>query len=206
MLKLESRRCLVVGGGKVAERKIASLLEAGAMVDVISPLITSTIQNWVDQGLLRYQSRGYQEGDAVGYFLVIAATDLSDINEKVVCDCSQRNILINTVDNPHLGNFYVPATFRRGDLLIAISTGGASPAVAKRIRQDLEVQFGEEYGKFLSLMAQLREQVLKEVPCPVRRKAIFDSLADANLLELIKCGEEKRLKERIAQCLSSSSD
>ncbi|QGG47766.1 precorrin-2 dehydrogenase/sirohydrochlorin ferrochelatase family protein [Heliorestis convoluta] len=206
ILKLESRPCLVVGGGKVAERKVNSLVDAGAKVAVISPMITENIQKWVDQGTVRYQGRGYQEGDAAGYFLVVAATDLQEVNDLVTRDCNQRNILINTVDNPEGSNFYVPATIRRGDLQIAISTGGASPAVARRIRQSLEVQFGEEYGEFLTLMARLREQVLREVPCPVRRKAIFDSLADADLLELIKCGEEKRLKERVAQCLSSSLD
>lgn len=206
MLKLEGQPCLVVGGGQVAERKIESLLEVEARVIVISPEITPTIQEWVDQGKLRCQLRGYREGDAAGHFLVIAATDDEMINEIVARDCFQRNILINTVDNPPLCNFYVPAVVRRGDLTLAISTGGASPAVARRIREELESHFGEEYGEFLSLMGRLREQVLREVPDPERRRAIFECLADAGLLELIKAEDQQRLKERIAQCLSLSLD
>ncbi|MTV47475.1 bifunctional precorrin-2 dehydrogenase/sirohydrochlorin ferrochelatase [Heliobacillus mobilis] len=204
MLRLEGQPCLVVGGGQVAERKIESLLEVGARVTVISPEVTPAIQEWVQEGKLRSYLRGYQEGDAAGHFVVIAATDVSEVNEMVARDCFQRNILINTVDIPPLCNFYVPAVVRRGDLTIAISTNGASPAVAKRIRKKMEREFGEEYGEYLQVMKSLREQVLREVSDPEMRKDIFERLADVGLLDCIKAGDEQGLKERIAQCLSSS--
>ncbi|MZP28842.1 bifunctional precorrin-2 dehydrogenase/sirohydrochlorin ferrochelatase [Heliobacterium undosum] len=204
LLRLEGQPCLVVGGGQVAERKIESLLEVGARVTVISPALTPEIQRWVDEDKLRCHLREYQDGDAAGHMVVIAATDVSAVNEQVARDCFQRNILINTVDIPQLCNFYVPAVVRRGDLTIAISTNGCSPAIARRIREKLEATFGEEYCEYLQVMKSLREQVLREVPNPARRKAIFETLAEAELLECIQAGDDQALKERIAQCLSSS--
>nr|WP_268894597.1 bifunctional precorrin-2 dehydrogenase/sirohydrochlorin ferrochelatase [Heliomicrobium gestii] len=204
MLRLEGQPCLVVGGGQVAERKIESLLEVGARVTVISPAITAQIQDWVNEDKLRCHLRPYQDGDAAGHIVVVAATDVTEVNEQVARDCFQRNILINTVDIPSLCNFYVPAVVRRGDLTIAISTNGASPAVARRIREKLEATFGEEYGEYLQLMKSLRAQVLRDVTDPKRRKAIFDALAEAGLLDCIQAGDDQALKERIAQCLSSS--
>lgn len=205
MLKLDGQPCLVVGGGAVAERKVESLLADGGRVLVISPQVSPTITAWAEAGRLRLQERPYREGDVTGHFLVIAATNSAEVNALVARDCLQRNILINTVDNPGLCNFIVPASVRRGDLTIAVSTGGASPAVARRIRQELEAHFGEEYGAYLRLMADLREQILRDEPNPVRRKAIFDRLADAGLLQLLKEGAHQTVKERIAQCLSLSS-
>ncbi|MCW2278466.1 precorrin-2 dehydrogenase/sirohydrochlorin ferrochelatase family protein [Heliophilum fasciatum] len=206
MLKLEGQPCLVVGGGTIAERKIASLLEHGGRVLVITPEASDKIHRWAENGEVRLLQRTYREGDAVGHFLVVAATNVPDVNASVARDCQQRNILINAVDNQELSNFFVPASVRRGDLTIAISTGGASPAVAKRIRREIEGVFGEEYADFLKIMAELREQVLRDVPDPARRKAIFDRLADAGLLALLKAGDHQTVKERIAQCLSLSSD
>ncbi|MDD2422562.1 MAG: bifunctional precorrin-2 dehydrogenase/sirohydrochlorin ferrochelatase, partial [Heliobacteriaceae bacterium] len=205
-LKIRGQPCLVIGGGAVAARKIGSLLAEKARVTVVSPEIGPGIQVWVDSGEVLWHQREYCSGDVAGYLLVIAATGNPAVNRLVAGDCFNRQILVNTVDEPALCNFFLPAVVRRGDLTIAVSTAGTSPAVARRLREELEQSFGDEYGEYLALMGRLREQVLREVADPAHRRAIFECLAGAGLVELIKTGDRQQLKERIAQCLSLSWD
>ena len=137
-LSLEGKKCVVVGGGEVAWRKVETLLAAGTKVCLVSPEITPGIDELVKAGKLVHIRREYRTGDLEGAFLVIGATDNEDINRQVACDAEKTGILVNIVDVPKLCNFIVPSKVERGDLIISISTGGTSPALAKKIRKQLE--------------------------------------------------------------------
>lgn len=184
MVDITGRRCLVVGGGPVAERKAAALLEAGALVKVVSPSATPLIQKWALLGRVEWKNRPYAPTDGIGCFLVIAATDDNQTNEAIYRDAKERGQWINVVDQPELCNFTVPSTVKRGPLQIAISTGGASPSLAKKIRQDLEKSFGEEYERYLGLLQEMREKVRAEVKDPRLRYSLMKELvSDEWLIE-----------------------
>lgn len=185
-LILEGRPCVVVGGGQVAERKIESLLEAGGKVRVISPELTPRLEELVRSGEIEVTRRVFFGGDLAGAFLVITAVDDPEVNQQVWREASQREQLVNTVDDPPRCTFYVPGVVRRGRLSIAVSTTGASCAMTARIRRDLEQRYPEEYAALLDMFAELRPVVLERFPGPFkRRKAVWYRLVDAGLLELL---------------------
>ncbi|WP_337999080.1 bifunctional precorrin-2 dehydrogenase/sirohydrochlorin ferrochelatase [Desulforamulus hydrothermalis] len=196
-VKLAGRLCLVVGGGQVAERKVGSLLECGARVIVVSPEVTPAIKEWADQGKLELRRRAYHTSDLAGVFLVFAATNRSEINRQVTEDCLARNLAVNVADDPDACNFYVPSVIRRGKLAIAVSTGGASPALAARIRRLLERQFGPEYQEFMEILADVRSQVLQDVTDIEQRRKIFSHLVESDIIELLRNKEYDQVKERI---------
>jgi siroheme synthase-like protein len=158
-LDMQQRPCLVVGGGAVAERKIASLLEAGANVTVVSPDITDNIARWWKQGSIHLQARRYRAGDTVGFRIVFAATDDADLNDVVFRECRNSGVWINAADDPSHCDFILPSVLRRGDLAIAISTGGESPALARTIRDELEFYFTGEYDSLLKLASEVRSEL-----------------------------------------------
>jgi precorrin-2 dehydrogenase/sirohydrochlorin ferrochelatase len=183
---LAQRLCIVVGGGKVASRKVIGLLEAGAAVTVISPVLDDTIQHAASQEQIRWIARPYQEGDLAGAFLVIAATDDAPVNHAVFAEAELRHILVNVVDDPQHSNFILPAQVRRGDLRIAISTGGASPALARRLREKLEADFGPEYTLLVQLLDELRPRLLERfAPGEARLQAALQ-LIDSDLLTVLR--------------------
>ena len=202
-LNLENQVCLVAGGGKVAERKIRSLLECGAKVRLVSPEVTDRIKQWVQQGTLEWLEREYRFQDLAGVFLVFAATDNSKVNQTIARHCFDRGLAVNLVTDPTKGNFHVPAVVRRGKLTLAVSTGGASPLMAARIRRQLETQFGPEYGELLELLADLRCRALDEVEDINRRKAIFTELVESDILELLKAKKYDQAKERVERAYRS---
>lgn len=204
-LNLAGRKCLVVGGGRVAERKVKSLLECRAAVKVVSPGATETIREWAQAGRIEYEEREYCEEDLEEVFIAISATDSRELNRQVARDCFARNIPINVVDDPEFCSFIVPAVVRRGDLTISVSTGGKSPALARKLRQELEQQYGNEYAILLQYLGRARELVLSQVPCQRQREIMFRRLAESysDLLELIRQNQFQQLEERINQCLSS---
>lgn len=201
-LNLDNQKCLVIGGGQVAERKVLSLLECGAKVKVVSPKITENLQELVKTGAIEYTAREYCSSDLDGAFLVISATSSEDLNNKIAEECRMRNILINVVDDPDKCSFIVPSVVRRGDLTIAISTSGKSPALAKKIRQELEEHYGPEYGEFIEIMGEIRKKILMEIPNQKQREEIFTKLVHSDILELLKTGNKHLVEERIAQCIS----
>lgn len=205
-LDLAGKSCLVVGGGKVAERKVISLLQSNAEITVISPRVTDYLGELIKNKRIFYFEREYQTEDLAGVFLVISATDSKDANRKVAKDCLEKNILINAVDDPEYCNFIVPAVVRRGDLTISVSTGGKSPALARKIREELEKQYGDEYGPLLKKLGEIRKQILNNIPEQEKREIIFNCLADSELAELIKSGQKEKFEERIEKCLSLSLD
>jgi len=189
MVDLAGRKCLVAGGGAVAERKASILLSFGADVVVVSPELSPGLKKLADEGKLKHLPRGYRREDLEGTFLAIGATDDREINGQLARDARAGGVWANVVDSPQDCNFIVPSIVTRGDLLIAISTGGKSPALAKKIRQEMEEIYGEEYAELLEILGELRAQVLREVQDPVLRQGILEGVVNSNLLERIRAGE-----------------
>ncbi len=200
-LKVEQKLCVVIGGGPVAERKITSLLEAGARVKVIAPEITERIKTLAREGKIIWEERPYRSGDLKDAFLVIAATNNPQVQEEVFAEAEERKIFCNVVDKPALCSFIVPSVVKRGRLQIAISTSGASPALAKRLREQLEELFGPEYAEYLELMAAWRKEILaRELPEAERQK-LFEQLVLAPIPLWLKRGERDLVKA-LAQSLA----
>jgi precorrin-2 dehydrogenase / sirohydrochlorin ferrochelatase len=159
ILKLEGRKCLVVGAGKIAESKVASLLDTGAVLHVVAPWATNQIRNWARNGEIRWHKRKFRPMDLTGCFLVVAATPSRKLHEWIFRSAKRRGIICNVVDVPELCDFYYPAVVQRGALQIAVSTGGESPALAQRLRKQLEFQFGPEYEEWIKHLGQARERI-----------------------------------------------
>ena len=176
-VKLEDRECLVVGAGRIAQSKIPGLLEAGAKVRVVAPEANTTVAEWARSGRITWEQRSFQGADLDGIFLVIAATSLRDLNATIFHEARQRNILCNAVDDPAHCDFYYPAVVRRGALQLAISTAGLSPALAQRIRRELEEQFGAEYAAWLQELGEAREELFAQDIDPERRRQLLHQLA-----------------------------
>ena len=185
LLDLRGQTTVVVGGGQVAQRKIETLLEHGADVHVIANELTPTLRDQVEAGKITWNGAEYDERALKGTFLVVAATDNTALNRQVSEDAKRKGILINAVDQPSDCSFIVPSVLRRGDLLIAVSTSGSSPMLAKKIRRTLEKQFGEEYEMFLNLMGALRKEILARGLSQDANRRIFRALVDSPILEAI---------------------
>jgi precorrin-2 dehydrogenase/sirohydrochlorin ferrochelatase len=181
-------------GGKVAERKVKGLLEAGAKVKVIAPEVTPNLEKLASQGRIELLKRPFQRGDLEGAWLVFAATNDSATQEAVFAEAEERHIFCNVVDKPELCSFIVPSVVKRGRLQLAISTSGASPAVARRLREHLEELFGPEYEEFLELMARWREIILSRDLREEERREIFEHLALAPIPQWLKRGERTHLR------------
>ena len=174
-LKLEGRRCLVVGAGTIAEGKIRGLLDAGASVQVVAPEAVAQIQKLAFDGVLTWNPRRFELHDLDGKVLVITATSSAEVNGQVFRAARERNVLCNSVDDPENCDFYYGAVVNRGDLQIAISTNGQSPALAQRLRQELEEQFGPEYAEWVAELGEAREQLTaKKIAVEPRRKLLHE--------------------------------
>ena len=191
-LKIQSRNCLVVGGGSVGTRKVAMLLECGGNVTVVSPAITRQLEDLASSRLIKLRKRSYQTGDLDGMFLVIGATNDERLNRQISSDADRLNTLCNIADRPEVCNFILPSIVHRDDLVITISTSGKSPAMAKKLRKMLENQFGKEYGKFLQLMGAVRKKLLSQAHEPEAHKHIFERLIASDLIAMIR---DNRLKD-----------
>ncbi len=191
-LKLDGKRCLVVGAGSVAEGKIKGLLAAGASVHVVAPRATAAIQKWAWEGVLSWRPAKFRATDLDGMLLVVAATSSPELNSQIFREAQSRKVLCNAVDDPQNCDFYYPAVVRRGDLQIAISTNGRSPALAQRLRHELEEQFGPEYETWLAELGEAREQLMTmELDVEARRKLLHQH-ASREGLESRKLSSERR--------------
>jgi precorrin-2 dehydrogenase / sirohydrochlorin ferrochelatase len=188
---LEGRRVLVVGGGPIATEKVEKLVEHGASVRLVSPEITPELRTMVESGaLLEFHHRPYEPADLDGCFLVIAATNLDAVNRMVWQDAEALNILCNVVDVPPMCNFIVPSIVRRGELALAISTGGASPVVAKHIRRELEEAYGREWEALVDLLRELRDDLkVRYLDMPSRRDAV-EALMQTDIIQRLAGGDE----------------
>ena len=200
-LDLSGRTCLVVGGGAVGERKVLGLLEAGASVNLVSREMTARLDELAAEGRVILLGPDYRPEHMEGAVLVFAATSDPELNSRVGRDALERGAWVNVADQPDLCTFIVPATVRRGDLAISVSTGGASPALAARIRARLEDQFGPEYETFLDLMALVRAGVLAQGQPSDRNRELFRQLVDSDVLENLALGDPGRAEETLVKLL-----
>jgi precorrin-2 dehydrogenase / sirohydrochlorin ferrochelatase len=185
-LDIRNRKCLVVGGGDVGTRKVMTLLECGATVVVVSPAVTAKIEELSNNTLIKLEKRGFKPTDLHQMFLVVGATDNPELNRQIHSGAERLGMLCNIADRPEVCNFILPAIVNRGDLIIAISTSGKSPAFAKKIRKDLEKEFGTEYEEFLKLMGRIRNKLLSQDHEPEVHKPLFENLIQRNLVKMIK--------------------
>jgi len=179
-VKLNRRACLVAGAGTVGESKIAGLLEAEAKVRVVAPEATPQVQSWAKAGKIEWIARPWEPGDLEGTFLVVAATSSAALHEQIFQEATKRGVLCNIVDVPSLCDFYYPAVVQRGALQIAISTAGQSPALAQRLRKELEDQFGPEYEAWLKKLGEEREKLFAAKLDPEERRRLLHDLASAD--------------------------
>ena len=191
-MNIQNKNCLVVGGGRVGLRKAATLEKCRANVTLVSNIFPKN-NTILKRTSIVFKDKEYEEEDVKGMFFVFAATDNSELNQEIKNDAARRDILCNIADSPGKSDFILPSIVDRGDLAIAVSTSGSSPAMAKRIREDLEQLFGFEYAHFLSLMAGIRKKLLQSEHDPEEHKRIFTTLIEKGVLDLIKKNDEKKI-------------
>lgn len=196
-LDVTDKRCVVIGGGDVAERKVERLLEFGACVVVVGKNLTRTLEGMKQEGRIEHINADYTVNRIDGAFLVIGATDSDDVNSAISRDAKQKGILVNIVDDPDKCDFILPSLFTRGDLLISISTGGKSPALAKKIRQEIEKHYGPEFRLLVSIMGTLREKLLKKGYSSDENKRLFESVVYSDILHHIQKKDWETVKKTV---------
>jgi precorrin-2 dehydrogenase/sirohydrochlorin ferrochelatase len=203
-LDVRDRTCLVVGGGAVGTRKARTLLRAGARVVVVSPEATPELDTLARADRIRLHRRPYTDQYLADVFLVFGTTNDRRLNRKISADARQRGILCNIADQPDQGQFVLPSVVARGDLLISISTSGKSPALARRIRRQLEDEFGAEYARLLDLLGLLRRRLLARGHDPRGHREKFEALLDSDLKEWIRNGDTDRIDNYLQQAFGES--
>ena len=194
-LKLSGRRILVVGAGTIAEEKIEGLLDTGAEIHVVAPNATPRIRSLAREKEIRWVSRRFQPADLKGALLVVAATSSPALHKKIYREAGRRGVLCNVVDDPPNCDFFYGSVVRRGALQIAISTSGHSPALAQRLRKELEQQFGPEYQNWLDVLAKAREKLFARKMDPAERKRLLHILAsDEMFREFLREPAKEKLK------------
>lgn len=184
-LDLSGKHCVIIGGGRVAERKCAPLIRGGAEVTVISPEITPRLAMLSTKGMLRHVRRSYRKGDIRSAFMVIVATDSDATNTRVAADAAAGNVLLNVVDKPALCNFIVPSVLRQAPLAIAVSTGGVSPALARTIRRDIEGRYRTRFARYLRFLKGIRMKAMKGIPGKKKREKFLKGLASEGLVGIL---------------------
>ena len=199
-LRLSGRRCVVVGGGDVGLEKVEGLLACDADVVLVAPAAVPALASLAEEGSIRWERRAYEPGDVEGTFLVIAATGDTDVNIRVYEDAERRAMLVNVVDVPPLCNFILPAIVRQGPLAIAISTAGASPALAKRMKREIAAQYGEPYARLAELLNEPRGWAKATLPTYQDRKAFFEGIVNGepDPVALLRAGDEQAVRDLIA--------
>ncbi len=204
-LKLSGRRSLVVGGGDIGLEKVEGLLACDGDVTLVAPDAVQPLQDLAAEGSIRWERREYRPGDLEGTFMVIAATSDTEVNIGIYEDAERRAMLVNVVDVPPLCNFILPAIIRTGPLAIAISTAGASPALAKRIRNEIAEEYGEPYARLAILLNDVRGWAKGTLPTYQDRKVFFESIVNGepDPIELLRRGDEHAVRDLIAAAQQS---
>jgi len=200
-LNLAGRRCVVVGGGSVAERKIEALLQVGATVTVISPSLTKTLESRAEEGKIGYIMREYRAGDLAGNQLVYIATDDPEVNAAAYREGQERGVWVNVADDPLHCDFILPSVLRRGELMVAVSTGGSSPALARAIREELEVYFTDDYATLAEIVCDVRRKMKEHCLSP-SVEAWHDAL-DGDLRRLVREGNQREAKAYLLRRLGA---
>jgi precorrin-2 dehydrogenase/sirohydrochlorin ferrochelatase len=200
-LDINNRNALVVGGGGVGTRKVRTLLACGARVTVVSLETSRQLRDLAASGQIVLKERSYQSDDLSGMFLVIGATNDEQLNRQISNDADRLNTLCNIADRPEVCNFILPSIVHRDDLVITISTSGKSPALAKKLRKALEIQFGEEYGTLLQLMGAIRKKLLRQAHEPEAHKPLFEQLLNSDLIGMIRKAEFDKIDSLLLEVL-----
>ena len=202
---LKNKPIAVVGGGEVAERKISGLLDTGAKITVIAPEVTNKINAWATKKKVVLKRRDFIDHDLRGKFLVFVATDSAVLNKRVSRLARKNRVLVNCVDTPKECDFFVPSFFRRGSLMLAIATGGKIPALAKKIRQDLELKYGEIFADYLEVLAKAREKIYQKSSLSLaQKKALLEKLIESNVLSLLQGGQKKGVAKFVQEFLQKN--
>ena len=200
-LNLKNKRVVVIGGGEVAERKVEPLLGAGASITLISPEVTPRLALLARENQLQLRRRAYASGDCDGAALVLSATDDPETSRRIFQDATKAGALVNTADQPALCDFIMPAVVRRGDITIAVSTGGTSPGLAARLRGAISEIIGPEYARLAELLSKARPEIRRRVPDEKERKALHYRILDSDIMDCLKrndtAGAERLLREII---------
>lgn len=200
-LTLDGRRVVVIGGGEVAERKVESLLGTGASITVISPDVTARIESLAQEEKIQLHRRVFQTGDCAGAALIFSATDDAHVSAAVFHEASQIGALVNTADQPNLCDFIMPAVMRRGDIAIAVSTGGSSPALAAQLRDRISSVIGPEYSELAELLSSVRQEIRRRVPDVQQRTALHSRILNSDIIDYLRrndsAGAGRRLREII---------
>jgi precorrin-2 dehydrogenase/sirohydrochlorin ferrochelatase len=205
-LDLEGRQCIVVGGGRVAERKVQGLLSCGALVTVISPVLTDDLRQQHADGAIQWLEREYSPGDLAKGFLVIAATDDEETQKQVYEEARTHNLLLNVADVPQRCNFILPATVKQGDMTISISTAGKSPALARKIRMELEKSYGPEYRVLVDILGAIRPEILAAGQEQAENEQLFNSLLHVDMAVWIKNRDWNNLEKHLRAVLGDRLD
>lgn len=203
-LNIRDRKCMVIGGGQVALRKVKSLLECGAEVKLISPSLCPELDTLAESRTIGVIRKSYQAGDLQGAFIVIAATDSSDINSEIAKECHNIGVWVNVVDNAEESDFILPSSLHRGSLTIAVATSGRSPALSRKIRMLLEREFDEEYASMVLLIEEVRAKI-KRQGIKVNEDDWQKALDLDLILELIKQGDDEKAKATLIENLKAAS-
>jgi siroheme synthase-like protein len=205
-LRLEGRKCLVVGAGTVALAKIESLREAGAAITVVAPQANDQVRGLAHAGALAWHERAFRPADLDGVFLVIAATNASDANRTVYEEARRRNVICNAVDDPPNCDFYFGSVVKRGDLQVAISTAGESPALAQRLRREIDAQLPRDLGPWLENLGALRNEIRAAMPAGDNRNLLLHELAQRPLCSLPACPTRQFAQSRIATAQEAKAE
>lgn len=203
-LRIKDKRCVVIGGGSVAERKVSGLLAADARIVVISPELTERLLQWWEEGRIVVRKRRYQADDLTDAALVFAATDDEAVNEAVCREAERRGLWINDASNPERSTFHVPAVLKRGGLQIAVSTSGAGPMLASRIRDELAAEYGAEYESYIALLGELRKRIQQlDLHAFQRRKLIQHSIEEKErIMSQLRAHSDRRMDELVEEMIA----
>lgn len=202
-LHMTGREAAVLGGGIVAQRKVATLLEFGCRVTVISPTLTELLQSWAREGKIAVKAESFYPELLQGFFLVICATNQQDVNRQAALAAREFGALVNVVDDPALSDFTVPAHVKRDDFVLTVSTGGHSPKFAKLIRQELEEHYGPEYGQYLNLLGQVRGMIKERLKTYCQREAFWQVALNEDVLDCLRLGQWDEAEAKIRHAISS---
>jgi precorrin-2 dehydrogenase/sirohydrochlorin ferrochelatase len=189
MLDLRGCKCLLIGGGLVAERKVVTLLPSRAEIMIVSPRLTPKLKQTWQQGQITWIERCYQKGDLQGAFMVFATTDQPSVNDQIAAEAQELGIMINHSGEGARGSFISPSSFRRGDLVVAVSTSGAAPEAAKKVCAEIEEQFGDEYEEYICFLSWARQVIKKQIQDVSQRRLLFKKLAAIDVLKEIRTGK-----------------
>lgn len=205
MLKVKGKRCVVVGGGEVAAQKVKQLLDCEASVTVVSPELCPELKELAERGHIQWLKMQYEPTVLDGAFLVFSCTDDRRVNERVSNDCNARHILCNVVDTPELCDFYMPSVLRRGELVIAVSTSGNSPALARKVRLFLEGMVGDEFGSLVEIMGEMKDEMRSKLKTVEQRRRFIDLVWESEVWQFLKEGDLNRAKACLTKCLIAAA-